>query len=146
MKNELLRHLISTIQYRFEKSVKESNQNFGEFNIGNASRSPEEIINHMYDVIYSTRIFIEEESLPEVKIQKLSFEEEVKRFTLELKKVDQLLNTKQFDINYSKKLLQGPFSDVLTHIGQISMLQRLDGKPLDGEDFSRSQIKTGITD
>jgi hypothetical protein len=50
----------------------------------------------------------------------------------------------ELTVNYSKRLLQGPFSDILTHIGQVSMLQRLNGKPIDGEDFSAASIKTGI--
>lgn len=146
MKNELLRHIISTIKYRFDKSIKGSRKTFGEFSLGKESRSLIEIVHHMCDVIYSTRIFIEKESLPKEKIDKLSFENEIERFIAELSKVDQLLDNKNLDINYSKRLLQGPFSDLLTHIGQIAMLQRLVDNPIDGEDFSRSEIKTGMND
>lgn len=144
MKNELLRHIISTIKYRFEKSIKGSQQAFGDFSLGKDSRSPKEIINHMHHVIYMTRVFMEQKSLPQEKTEKLSFEIEIERFNAELSKVDQLLKNESLDINYSKKLLQGPFSDVLTHIGQISMLQRLVENPIDWEDFSRSDIKTGL--
>lgn len=144
MKNELLRHIISTIQYRFEKSIKGSHHNFGDFSLGNDSRNPKEIVNHMYDIIFSTRIFIEQDSLTQEKIEKLSFDNEIERFNTELGKVDQLLKNKSLDINYSKRLLQGPFSDVLTHIGQISMLQRLVENPINREDFSKCKIKTGI--
>jgi len=145
MNNELLRHIISTIEYRFEKSIKGSRQTFGDFSLGKQSRSPIEIVHHMYDVMYSTRIFIEQESLPKERIETLSFEIEIKRFNAELRKVDQLLDKKNLDINYSKRLIQGPFSDILTHIGQIAMLQRLVDNPIDGEDFSKSEIKTGKT-
>ena len=144
MKNELLRHIISTIKYRFEKSVKGSHQTFGDFSLGKDSRSPKEIIHHMNDVIYSTRVYIEQESMPQEEIEKLSFENEIERFKAELSKVDQLLDNKSLDVNYSKRLVQGPFSDVLTHIGQIAMLQRLVENPIDWEDFSRSNIKTGL--
>jgi hypothetical protein len=146
MNNELLRHIISTIKYRFEKSIKGSHQTFGDFSLGKESRNPREIVHHMYDVIYSTRVFIEQESLPQEKIEKLSFENEIERFNAGLSKVDQLLDEKNLDINYSKRLVQGPFSDILTHIGQIAMLQRLVDKPIDREDFSRSEIRTGIND
>nr|WP_298998305.1 hypothetical protein [uncultured Allomuricauda sp.] len=146
MKNELLRHTISTIKYRFDRSIKGSHQAFIDFSLGRGSRSPNEILHHMCDVIYSTRFFIEHESLPEEKIEKLSFENEIERFNTELSKVDQILNKKNLDINYSKRLVQGPFSDLLTHIGQIAMLQRLVDNPIEGEDYSRSKIKTGIKD
>ena len=144
MKNELLRHIISTIKYRFEKSVKGSHQSFADFSLGKDSRSPKEIIYHMNDVIHSTRVFIEEESFPQEKIEKLDFENEIERFNAELTKIDQLLTNKSLDINYSKRLFQGPFSDVLTHIGQIAMLQRFVENPIAWEDFSRTNIKTGL--
>ena len=146
MKNELLRHIISTIKYRFEKSINGNQQNFSDFSLGKGSRSSKEIIHHMNDVIYSTRVFIEQESMPQEKIEEVSFENEIERFYSELKRIDHLLDKKDLDINYSKRLIQGPFSDILTHIGQIAMLQRLCDNPIDGEDFSRSEIKTGISD
>ncbi len=146
MKNELLRHIISTIKYRFQKSINDRKLAFSDFSLGKGSRSPKEIIHHMNDVIYSTRVFIEQESLPQEKIEKISFENEIERFNVELTRVDKLLNNKDLDINYSKRLLQGPFSDILTHIGQIAMLQRLADNPIDRENFSRSEIRTGIND
>lgn len=146
MKNELLRHIISTIKYRFEKSINGNQQNFSDFSLGKGSRSSREIIHHMNDVIYSTRVFIEQESMPQEKIEEVSFENEIERFNSELKRIDHLLDNKDLDINYSKRLFQGPFSDILTHIGQIAMLQRLCNNPIDREDSSRSEIKTGISD
>jgi hypothetical protein len=99
----------------------------------------------MYDVIYSTRIFIQTESLPKQEIEKVNFEKEIERFKSELIQIDQLLANKPLDVDYSKRLLQGPFSDILTHIGQLSMLQRLVKNPIDWEDFSSSNIKTGLS-
>ena len=142
MNNELLRHTISTILYRFEKSIKGSPSGFGDFSLGKGSRSPKEIISHMCDVIHSTRVFMEREILPQEQIEQLSFEKETERFRSELSMVDKLLASKALSINYAKRLLQGPFSDVLTHIGQLAMLQRIVGNPLDWEDFSSSDIRT----
>ena len=144
MKNELLRHTLSTIHYRFGKSIEGYQESFGEFSLGNGSRSPKEIINHMYDVLYSTRVFIERESLPDEKIDKLDLKKEIERFHIELNKIDELLGKKSLDLSYSKRLIQGPISDIITHIGQISMLQRLNKNPIEGEDFSKSEIVTGL--
>jgi len=143
MKNEFLRHTISTIKYRFEKSVLNSTDQFGEFNLGKGSRNPIELINHMYQVLYSTRIFLEEERLNTEPPEKLSLTKEIERFNHELINTDKALEESELPVNYAKKLLQGPFSDILTHIGQISMLQRLHGRPIKGEDFSAASIKTG---
>ena len=60
MKNQFLRHLLATIKYRFEKSLLNSTDHFGDFTLGKGSRSPSEIIRHMYEVIRWARITAEE--------------------------------------------------------------------------------------
>jgi len=142
MKNEFLRHTIATIKYRFDKSVKGSKEDFGEFNLGKGSRCPIEIINHMYHLLNSTRVHLEEEEFNNEQPEKLTLSQEIERFNRELINTDDALDANELLVNYSKKILQGPFSDILTHIGQISMLQRLNDKPIDGEDFSAASIKT----
>jgi hypothetical protein len=143
MKNELLRHTISTIKYRFEKSVADSKENFGEFNLGKGSRNPIEIINHMYHLLYSTRIFLEEEKYNTKQPEKLTLTKEIERFKREMINTDKALDMNELPVSYSKRLLQGPFSDILTHIGQISMMQRLNDRPINAEDFSAASIETG---
>ena len=145
MKNELLRHTISTIKYRFEKSVIDSTEIFGEFNLGKGSRNPIEIINHIYHVLYSTRIFLEEERFYTERPEKLTLTEEIERFNHELITTDKALDMIELSVTYSKKLLQGPLSDILTHIGQISMMQRLNGRPIKAEDFFTASIETGMS-
>jgi len=141
MKNEYLRHTLATIDYRFLKSVKYRNTEFGDYTLGNESRTPKEIINHMYFVLSSTAIYIQEEKTQKEEPRKLDFELEIERFNLEMKNLDKALSENELDMNYSKRLLQGPLSDILTHIGQISMLSRLNDKPIEWEDFSSSQIQ-----
>jgi hypothetical protein len=144
MKNEYLRHTLSTIGYRFQKSVKYADDDFGDFTIGNGSRTPNQIINHMYQVLNGTKIYILEERREKETPEKFNLKLEIDRFNMELKRLDKVLSGKELEMNYSKKLLQGPLSDVLTHIGQISMLSRFNNNPIEGEDFSAAQIQTGI--
>ncbi len=40
------------------------------------------------------------------------------------------------------QLLQGPFSDAMTHAGQLAMLRRLAGSPIPAEDFVAAPIGT----
>jgi len=142
MKNEFLRHTLATIDYRFQKSVKYRNTDFGDYALGKESRSPKEIINHMYFVLSSTTIYIQEERIQNVEPDKFDLELEIDRFSLEIKNLDKVLAENELDMNYSKRLLQGPLSDILTHIGQISMLSRLNNNPIEWEDFSSSRIRT----
>ena len=143
IKNEFLRHTLSTISYRFLKSMANVGNDFGSFNLGSGSRTPVEIINHMYQVLKVTRIFIVEEQIKKEIPEKLILNLEIERFNSELKSIDKVLAEKDLDISYSKRLLQGPFSDILTHIGQISMLRGLNNNPIEGEDFSSANIETG---
>ena len=83
----------------------------------------------------------EEEELNKKTPKRLQITQEIERFNLELKKIDKTLSARELGVEYSKKLLQGPLSDILTHIGQIAMLQRLNGAPIKWEDFSSAQIQ-----
>jgi len=40
----------------------------------------------------------------------------------------------------AERLLQGPFSDAMTHAGQIAMLRRLAGMPVPPENFVFAEI------
>ena len=141
MKNEYLRHTLATIKYRFQKSVKYRNTEFGDFTLGKGSRTTREIIHHMFSVLKSTATFVLEERFLKELPEKLDLEEEINRFYTGIKDLDEALAHHELDINYSKRLLQGPLSDVLTHIGQISMLSRLNNNPIEGEDFSAATIR-----
>ena len=146
MKNEFLRHTLSTIDYRFQKSVKKADDNFGDFTLGKGSRTPRQIINHMYDVLHGTRLFVNQEKAETKEPELLSLESEIKRFNDELKTLDFVFSEKELEVNFVKRLLQGPLSDILTHIGQISMLSRMNDHPIKHEDFSAAHITTGKTE
>ena len=47
-------------------------------------------------------------------------------------------------VNISEeRLLQGPLSDSMAHIGQLLMLRRLSGSPVPSENFLYADIKIG---
>lgn len=143
-KNDYLRHTIATIAYRFQKSVSVAGKNFADFSLGQGSRSSTEIVHHIYHVLWWTRIFVQEKRFIKEKPEKLSFNLEIERVNREFEMLDNLFSETALDMNFSKRLLQGPLSDVLTHIGQLSMLSRLNGHPVKGEDFSSAAISTGV--
>ena len=140
MKNEFLRHILATIKYRFNKSVKYRNRAFDDLSLGQGSRTPAEIVNHMYAVLSATAFFIQEEKMLKDAPEKVDLNAEINRFVQEIENLDKVFTEKELDLNYSKRLLQGPLSDILTHIGQIAMLSRLNDKPIEREDFSSSPI------
>ena len=96
----------------------------------------------MYFVLSSTTTYIQERRIQREEPEKLGLELEIERINSEIKNLDKVLSENELDMNYSKRLLQGPLSDILTHIGQISMLSRLNNNPIEWEDFSSSPILT----
>jgi hypothetical protein len=142
-KNEYVRHTLATIAYRFQKSVSRSTNEFGSFNLGHGSRKTAEIVNHIYHVLKATKDFIQDGKYNEKNPENLSLELEIKRVNAELHELDNILMEKNLGSDVSKRLLQGPLADILTHIGQISMMSRLNGYPIDSEDFASAPIKVG---
>jgi hypothetical protein len=43
----------------------------------------------------------------------------------------------------AERLFQGPIADALTHVGQLTMLRRLGGSPVRGENYARAEIIAG---
>lgn len=40
-----------------------------------------------------------------------------------------------------EKLIQGPLSDAMTHVGQLSMIRRMAGYSIPGENFFIAEVK-----
>ena len=142
MHNELLRHTLSTIQYRFEKAIHEANADFGDFSLGKGSRSPAQIVNHMGYLAHAVVRIATHGGRAE--LEELPFPAEVERFHALLRQADDLFRKEPLDMALSKKLLQGPLADMLTHIGQLAMLQRLNGSPVPRGNYVAADIRTGL--
>jgi hypothetical protein len=42
-----------------------------------------------------------------------------------------------------EQLIQGPFADALTHVGQLAMLRGMSGAPIRPESYARAEIVAG---
>ena len=140
---ELLRHLVATIAYRFQRVVNQCDPEFGDFSVGEGVRTPREITHHMRDVIAATYEKLVDQ--PRVKLVEESWQGEIATFHQALEALDQALISSSASELLFKKLLQGPLSDVLTHIGQVAMLRRMYGSPVPGVNYFRGQVRTGNT-
>lgn len=145
MKNELLKHTLATIDYRFAKATEHFPTGFGALSLGKGVRTPSEIIYHMYQVLASTRNFLQTGKFEKIEVSALDFAGERDRFRTELIETDKVLSAQPLTSGTAKRLIQGPFSDLITHIGQISMMQRLMGNPIPGENFSKASIPTSLS-
>lgn len=145
MQNELLRHTLATIDYRFRKATHEFPAGFGQFSLGKGVRTPTEIIRHMFQVLSATKIFLEEGAFRRPNTPDLDLVGEHRRFLGLLVELDEVLAKQELTKGATKRLIQGPFSDVLTHVGQIAMMQRLMENPIPYENFSIANIKTDLS-
>ena len=68
---------------------------------------------------------------------------EVERFFARLTALDEALAAAGTFTGSLEKLIQGPFADALTHVGQIAMLRGMTGAPVRPESYARAEIVVG---
>lgn len=67
--------------------MRNSEIEFGNFSAGKGSRTPNEIINHMFYVLRATKLYIQKESFDKEAPENLNLKLEIDRFSLELKNI-----------------------------------------------------------
>lgn len=142
-KRELLRHCLATLAYRGGKAVRAMPPGLAGFQARPGTRSPVEILAHVGDLLdwaYSVARGLQKwhDSEP------LPWEQEVERFYEGMRRLDALLASSDPLQAPAEKLFQGPIADALTHVGQITMLRRISGVPVRGENYYKAEIQTGI--
>ena len=73
----------------------------------------------------------------------LAWDAEVQRFFAALEAFDAYLRSDEPLHVAAEKLFQGPVADALTHTGQLTMLRRLAGAPVLGENYYVAHITAG---
>lgn len=139
---ELLRHTVATLAYRSAKVLRDAPDGFGDFGVGETSRTPLQILAHMGDLMaWASSKARGQERWSDARPG--SWEEEVDRYFREVAELDAYLASDQPLGQDAGLLFQGPVADALTHTGQIAMMRRLAGAPVKGENYSRADIRAG---
>jgi hypothetical protein len=138
-KRHMLRHFLAALAYRTQKALRGAPDSFADFQAGNNVRTPAELIRHMTSVLgYARTFFIGGSYWPEPLP---TFEDEITRFHEMLGAIRELLeNDAPLEGLTEEQLLQGQFSDAMTHAGQLAMLRRLHGEPVRSENFIHAAI------
>jgi len=136
----LLRHFLAALAYRTQKALRGAPPEFASLQAGSRVRTPHELIRHMDSVLGYSRTFFIGGSY---KVPPSSdFQAAVAHFYEILADVARHLEVgTAFRGITAEGLLQGPFSDAMTHAGQLAMLRRLAGSPVPPEDFSLADIR-----
>ncbi len=137
----LLRHFLAAVAYRAQKALRDAPDHFPGFSAGHEVRTPVEILRHMTSLMGYARTLFLGGSYPQKPDPLPTFTAEIERFHEMVASVGELLEngTPLREISIPQ-LLQGPFADVMTHIGQLAMLRRLADAPVPPENFIFAEI------
>jgi hypothetical protein len=138
-KRHMLKHFLAALAYRTQKALRGAPEGFADFKAGNDARTPTDLIRHMTSVLgYARTFFIGGQYWPEPLP---SFRDEVGRFHEMLADLREHLesDTPLHGLT-EEQMLQGQFSDAMTHVGQLAMLRRLYGEPIRSENFIHAAI------
>jgi hypothetical protein len=139
---QLLRHTLATLAYRARKPLTGAPAGFADFRTSETTRTPGQILAHLGDLLDWTLPLLKGEpgwhnSPP------IAWDKGVERFYTALQAVDDYLASDASLGDSPEKIFQGPMADAFTHVGQISLLRRLAGAPVRGENFHKAEIVVG---
>ena len=141
-KREMLRHTVATLAYRGAKAVRGAPDSFASFKASETTRTPAQILAHIGDLLdWAVSIAKGDETWN--NSEPLSWPREVERFHSALDNFDDYLSSESDLAASCERLFQGPIADALTHVGQLTMLRRIAGEPIKGENYSRAKIAAG---
>ena len=143
-KRDLLRHAVATIAYRGGKALRAAPDGFAGFRSGESSRTPVEILAHVGD-LFDWALSLARSAQVWRDSAPLAWPDEVARFSVALRTFDAYLQSDAPLGSSAERLLQGPIADALTHVGQLTMLRRLAGAPIRGENYYQADIVAGRT-
>lgn len=141
--NHYLRHSLATIAYRFQSSVHGAGGDFGSFNPGHGARTTCEVINHITHLLRASGAIIKNGNFRSDPVEIESLEIEIERFNKQLQKLDVIFEETDLSEAAVNRLLQGPIADILTHIGQLSLMRRLNENPTGVSGYSSAPIEVG---
>lgn len=138
----MLRHTVATLAYRGGKAVRDAPPGFEGFRAGPGTRTPGQILAHIGDLLdwalnlaQGRKVWSDSVPLP--------WPQQVGRFFAGLEAFDGYLAAAAPLQSPAEALFQGPIADALTHVGQLTLLRRLAGGPVRGENYHKAEIVSG---
>ena len=138
-KRHMLCHFLATLAYRTQKALRDAPEDFFAFRACAGLRTPHQIVCHMTSVLGYARTFLVGGSYREPMLD--NPQEQVSRFHGMLESIREHLKSDTSFIDMTpERMLQGPFSDAMSHAGQLAFLRRLYGSPVPPENFIMADI------
>lgn len=137
-----LRQLAATLAYRAAKVLRDAPPGFGARTFGDSTRPPVRIVAHMADLM-AWGVSLAAGGKEWKAEGSNDWAKEVDRFFAGLAALDAAIAVDGPFAGSLDKLIQGPFADALTHVGQLSMLRGMAGAPVRPESYARATITAG---
>lgn len=141
MSQDFLRHTLATLGYRGGKALRDAPATFSSFRASPGSRSAGEILAHIGDLL-DWGVSLARGAEAWHNSPPRDWQADVTRFFDGLSALDKELASGAARCP-AEKLFQGPIADALTHVGQLSMMRRLAGAPVRGENYAVADIAAG---
>ena len=139
---QMLRQTVATLAYRGGKAVADAPAEFAALRVGATTRTPAEILAHVGDLLdWALWLARGEHRWHDSAPQPWPLD--VDRFFDALARLDAYLASDAPLGKGADVLFQGPIADALTHVGQLTMLRRLGGSPVRGENYAKAEISIG---
>lgn len=138
-KRKLLRHFLATLAYRMQKALRGAPESFPSFRAAPTVRTPHELVHHIDSLMGYARTFLiggtyRQEMLTDFGAEVQRLHGSVEDLALHLR-----LGT-SFEGITPERMLQGPFADAMTHVGQIAILRRFADSPVPSENFIYADV------
>jgi hypothetical protein len=138
----MLRHTLATLAYRAGKALRGAPPEFSGFAPAPGSRSAGQILAHLCDLMdWGASIARGAQTWNNSPVQ--AWDADVARFFAAIAAFDAALVAAAPDEALAHKLFQGPIADALQHTGQLTMMRRLAGAPILGENYFVAEIAAG---
>jgi hypothetical protein len=138
----MLRHTVATLAYRGAKSMRGAPAQFAEFHASEKTRTPSQLVAHLGDLL-DWALSMAQGKQEWHDSPPVAWDAGVQRFHTALEAFDAYLASDHPLHVPAEKLFQGPIADALTHVGQLTMLRRLAGAPIRGENYFKADIAAG---
>jgi hypothetical protein len=139
---QMLRHTVATLAYRGAKATRGAPAHFADFHASEKTRTPGQLVSHIGDLLdwalSMARGKREWHDSPPG-----DWDAGVQRFHATLEAFDAYLASDHPLHVPAESLFQGPVADALTHVGQLTMLRRLAGAQIRGENYFKADIAAG---
>jgi hypothetical protein len=139
---EFLRHALATLAYRAAKPLRDAPAGFSAYRCTIDTRTPGEIVAHLGDLMEWGK-WMARGTHRWSNTTAGDWRADVDRFFSELAEYDQVLAGADPLADSCEKLFQGSIADALTHVGQLTMLRRMHGAPIRGENYAKADIRSG---